>query len=1061
MKKIRSFLCLAIAIMLFMTSFPVSDFAIEANAVTNRIVMTADEFIECLKIASSRKNKYNNQYPYNLGYYNGSEISWDCWNLGKSIIWTNGAIVNNYTEGTYAKVDTSCGLGDWDGLTIVQQAPNFSNDFSNLVPGEWLYLNGHTGYYIGNGQVIECTGGSWGIYGITYSQIDGNGNRSRNGKAEGKWLYHGMVPWLDYTTNSEAKKLTKETYPSHCTIKVTENEKNIMSLPCSNKTNSKSDKVESAPKGSTYEAIGLILNTEDNLWYKVKAKNGKEGYIFAGNVSFVSTISSDITGSGISVPANHTHGKTYVLTGSVNSSYNELTNVSAYVYSGSNKITGGTASVNGKSYSLSRSAIDNQTEFNKLAVGQYTYKVTASYKSYYAKTDKTYGTKTGTVNVYSQAFNVVSGSVSPTVPQQPNTIIFPNNGGIYKIAYGGGNNMYLDFSCNSNNVQIYENCDGHSDPAFVISQYFKLTHIGDGWYTIINIGNGKCVDIENTNPASGTNIMQWDCYPNDGQLYRFYDAGNGYCYIKSKLGTYVDKKDGDTSNETNVWSYEFNGSVAQKWKLESHSHSYSSKVTQAASCTKTGVKTFTCNKCKHSYTETTDKLEHSYGDWITTKESTCTQVGSKQKTCWRCNDVQTQSISKTEHIFTSNIALQANCYESGNKILTCSCGKQINETIPRLEHADSNKDGYCDLCCINLVSQSKVKLSLAENTPDYVLVNVVVEKMSGSLSADLVIEYDGNAVLPTQIINGKLYDAGKAVAADNATEIGIIQLAIIVDENLDYNDTHILWQIRFDKNEFDSDINLLLSGDYSDALNVSGHTHKVFNVDEVKATCTKNGQTAGIRCEICHLNISGFEIIPKTGHNYVSKVTTVATCKMSGIITYTCTNDANHTYTENLGVNASNHVNTKNVAEIKATCTTKGLAAGVYCNDCQKYISGHKEIAINPSNHVNTKTVPATPATFDKVGYTEGIYCNDCKKYISGHKEISFVMNIGDLDGNGTITAADARIALRASVGLENLSNEKIACADVDKNGKITAADARMILRASVGLENLGKSKKS
>lgn len=124
--------------------------------------MTAEEFIDCLWTAYNRPNYYYNSYPYNLGYYDGSRISFDCWNLGKAIIWTEGEIVNNYTVGAYAQMDASCGLGDWDGLTIIKEAPNCSTDFTELVPGEWLYKDNHTGYYVGNGQVIECTAG-WGV----------------------------------------------------------------------------------------------------------------------------------------------------------------------------------------------------------------------------------------------------------------------------------------------------------------------------------------------------------------------------------------------------------------------------------------------------------------------------------------------------------------------------------------------------------------------------------------------------------------------------------------------------------------------------------------------------------------------------------------------------------------------------------------------------------------------------------------------------------------------------------------------------------------------------------
>ena len=60
----------------------------------------------------------------------------------------------------------------------------------------------------------------------------------------------------------------------------------------------------------------------------------------------------------------------------------------------------------------------------------------------------------------------------------------------------------------------------------------------------------------------------------------------------------------------------------------------------------------------------------------------------------------------------------------------------------------------------------------------------------------------------------------------------------------------------------------------------------------------------------------------------------------------------------------------------------------------------------------------------------------------------------GDIDGNGDITAADARLALRAAVGLDKLSSAQTNASEIDKNSKITAADARLILRASVGLED-------
>ena len=62
---------------------------------------------------------------------------------------------------------------------------------------------------------------------------------------------------------------------------------------------------------------------------------------------------------------------------------------------------------------------------------------------------------------------------------------------------------------------------------------------------------------------------------------------------------------------------------------------------------------------------------------------------------------------------------------------------------------------------------------------------------------------------------------------------------------------------------------------------------------------------------------------------------------------------------------------------------------------------------------------------------------------------------IGDVDQDGSITSADARLALRGSVKLETLTVDFLNRADVDGNGKVESADARTILRASVKLDDI------
>ena len=62
---------------------------------------------------------------------------------------------------------------------------------------------------------------------------------------------------------------------------------------------------------------------------------------------------------------------------------------------------------------------------------------------------------------------------------------------------------------------------------------------------------------------------------------------------------------------------------------------------------------------------------------------------------------------------------------------------------------------------------------------------------------------------------------------------------------------------------------------------------------------------------------------------------------------------------------------------------------------------------------------------------------------------------LGDVDGDGNITAGDARLALRAAVGLETYApgSREYLAADVDLSNSLTAADARLILRKAVGLD--------
>ena len=75
--------------------------------------------------------------------------------------------------------------------------------------------------------------------------------------------------------------------------------------------------------------------------------------------------------------------------------------------------------------------------------------------------------------------------------------------------------------------------------------------------------------------------------------------------------------------------------------------------------------------------------------------------------------------------------------------------------------------------------------------------------------------------------------------------------------------------------------------------------------------------------------------------------------------------------------------------------------------------------------------------------------------------ELAFSVPVtGDIDCNGIITSADARLALRASVGIEQSTEIIARRGDTDGDGEVTSADARNILRAAVGLDDMSGWKK-
>lgn len=129
-----------------------------------------------------------------------------------------------------------------------------------------------------------------------------------------------------------------------------------------------------------------------------------------------------------------------------------------------------------------------------------------------------------------------------------------------------------------------------------------------------------------------------------------------------------------------------------------HTHQYSAEISTAAACTGTGIKTYTCS-CGDTYTESIPALGHSYTSEIT-KEATEKEMGIRTYTCSRCKDTYTETIAKLPashtHQYTGSVSRQASCTEKGIQTYTCSCGDTYTEEISALGHDMAN--GTCRRC---------------------------------------------------------------------------------------------------------------------------------------------------------------------------------------------------------------------------------------------------------------------------------------------------------------------------------------------------------------------------
>lgn len=118
-------------------------------------------------------------------------FGFDCMCLVKSILWGwNGSTTIANGGAKYL----ANGVPDVNADTMITKCSEVSTNFSNIVPGALVWVKGHVGVYIGDGQVIECTT-NWDnkVLQSGLANIGGKNSKQRT------WTKWGKLPFVDYS----------------------------------------------------------------------------------------------------------------------------------------------------------------------------------------------------------------------------------------------------------------------------------------------------------------------------------------------------------------------------------------------------------------------------------------------------------------------------------------------------------------------------------------------------------------------------------------------------------------------------------------------------------------------------------------------------------------------------------------------------------------------------------------------------------------------------------------------------------------------------------------------
>jgi len=321
-----------------------------------------------------------------------------------------------------------------------------------------------------------------------------------------------------------------------------------------------------------------------------------------------------------------------------------------------------------------------------------------------------------------------------------------------------------------------------------------------------------------------------------------------------------------------------------------HTHKYTTTVTKPT-CTEKGYTTYTC-KCGDTYVDNYVSAKgHSFGNWSVSKEATCTEKGTETRACKNCDHAETREIEAKGHDYKT-VVTAPTCTERGYTTYTCQCGDTyVDNYVSAKGHSFGNWSVSKEATCTEKGAETRICKNCSHKE--------------------------------TREIEAKGHDYKTVVTAPTCTERGYTTYTCkcgdtYVDQYVNatgHNFSEWYETKAPTESEQGEERRDCANCDYYEKTSIAtlAHSHDRWEpiiLNAVAPTCTTTGLTEGIKCSGCGETLIAQQIVFELGHDFVNHEAKVPSCTVGWDAYISCSRCDYTTYNEIPAVHQYNSENT-------------------------------------------------------------------------------------------------------------------------------------------------------